>query len=117
VWFKPPTFLLLNKQIHDEATFILKKRSLIFDHGLLDLSTITDFVPAQVLRTVSAITITDAGHPLFQENILVPSWAGYMTLIKQLANILGEGHNLKELTISFKDQVSRLHRERRLHCA
>jgi len=103
VWSKPPTILLINRQIHAEATFVLKKRGLVFDHGLLDLADITEFVPKGLLRTVSSITVTDAGHGLFPRNIAMHSWIGYMTLIEQLGDVLSQGHNLNNLTINLAD--------------
>ncbi|KAK5136994.1 hypothetical protein LTR08_001501 [Meristemomyces frigidus] len=100
IYSKCPTILRINRQIFAEASIFVPKRSLTFNHGLLDLLTVKDFVPESLLRNVSTITIDDSGHPLFKENILAASWMGYVTLIEQLAEILEPGHRLKQLTIS-----------------
>lgn len=100
VWARAPPLFLLNKQIYHESNSIVPKRGITFDHGLLDLMEIQDFVPESLLRTVSSITINDSGHPLLQDNIIAQSWMGYITLLEQLADILSKGHNLKTLTIS-----------------
>jgi len=70
---------------------------------LLDLADITEFVPKGLLRTVSSITVTDAGHGLFPRKIANHSWMGYLTLIEQLGEVLSKGHNLNNLTISLAD--------------
>ncbi|KAK0836260.1 hypothetical protein LTR03_013834 [Friedmanniomyces endolithicus] len=82
---------------------LVRKRSLTFDHGLLDLVDITDFVSKNLFRTVSSITIDDSGHPLFQPNILAASWIGYTSLIGQIGKILSKGHHLKTFTLSLTD--------------
>ncbi|TKA68369.1 hypothetical protein B0A55_07474 [Friedmanniomyces simplex] len=104
VWSKTPTILLINRQIHAEASFYLRNRSLTFDHGLLDLVDVTDFVSPNLFRTVTSITIDDSGHPLFQPNILAASWVGYTSLVQQLGDILSEGHQLKTFTLSLTNK-------------
>ncbi|KAK1068468.1 hypothetical protein LTR74_005547 [Friedmanniomyces endolithicus] len=103
VWSRTPTIFLINKQIFAEASFYVRKRSLTFDHGLLDLVDITDFVSKNLFRTVSSITIDDSGHPLFQHNILAASWIGYTSLVGQIGEILSKGHHLKTFTLSLTD--------------
>ncbi|KAK0264406.1 hypothetical protein LTS09_001884 [Friedmanniomyces endolithicus] len=103
VWSRTPTIFLINKQIFAEASFFVRKRSLTFDHGLLDLVDITDFVSKNLFRTVSSITINDSGHPLFQHNILAASWIGYTSLVGQIGEILSKGHHLKTFTLSLTD--------------
>ncbi|KAK5122159.1 hypothetical protein LTR85_004405 [Meristemomyces frigidus] len=100
IWSKCPTIFLLNRQVYAESFFFVRKCSLTFDHGLLDLLTVNDFVPESLVRNVTSITVNDTGHPLFKDNILAASWMGYITLIEQLAEILAPGHKLKNLTIS-----------------
>jgi len=104
IWSKCPTIFLLNRQVYAEASFLIRKRNLTFDHGLLDLLTIKDFVPDSLIRNVSSITVDDSGHPLFKDNILAASWMGYITLIEQLANVLKDGHRLKQFTISLANE-------------
>lgn len=100
IWSKCPTIFLLNRQVYAEASFFIQKCSLTFDHGLLDLLTLTDFMPKSLVRNVTSITIDDSGHALFQDNILAASWMGYITLIEQLAEVLRLSHKLSNLTIS-----------------
>jgi len=103
IYTRCSAIFLINRFIFTEATFYLRKRSLIFDHGLLDLKDITDFISPALFRNVRAITITDAGHDLFQSNMLSPSWLGYVVLIEQVADLLAAGdHHLHHLTISFE---------------
>ncbi|KAK3680033.1 hypothetical protein LTR78_000410 [Recurvomyces mirabilis] len=104
VYFRTPTILLLNKQIHREAYELVPKRQLTFDHGLLDLADLQDFVSPALLHTVSSITINDSGHPLFKSNMIAASWMGYMTLLEQLADVLSRGHKLKTFEISFEHE-------------
>ncbi|KAI7661154.1 hypothetical protein KC319_g8484 [Hortaea werneckii] len=104
IYAKCPVIFRLNRQIYAESSFLVKKRGLTFDHGLMDLLTIKDFVPESLLRGVSSIDIDDSGHPLFKENILAASWMGYITLIEELAGILKSGHNLKKFSITLTHQ-------------
>ncbi|KAI6795145.1 hypothetical protein KC361_g5169 [Hortaea werneckii] len=104
IYAKCPVIFRLNRQIYAESSFLVKKRDLTFDHGLMDLLTIKDFVPESLIRTVSSIDIDDSGHPLFKENILAASWMGYITLIEELAGILKSGHNLKKFSITLTHQ-------------
>ena len=100
-----PTILLLNRQLYHEALALLRKRSLVFNHGLLDLLTVNDFMCNGLFRNVASITISDVGHPLFQKNIMQESWFGYMSLIGQVAHALtNETHHLKSLTISLSSE-------------
>ncbi|KAI7510841.1 hypothetical protein KC347_g3937 [Hortaea werneckii] len=104
IYAKCPVVFRLNRQIYAESSFLVKKRGLTFDHGLMDLLTIKDFVPESLIRTVSSIDIDDSGHPLFKENILAASWMGYITLIEELAGILKSGHNLKKFSVTLTHQ-------------
>lgn len=71
---------------------------------MLDLKDVTDFIAPGLFRNVRAITITDAGHDLFQPNMLSPSWLGYVVLIEQVAGLLAVAdHHLQYFTISFKN--------------
>lgn len=104
IYSKCPAIFLINRQIYAEASVLVKKCELTFKHGLLDLLTIKDFAPVSLFRNVSSITVNDTGHPLLKSNILTASWMGYVTLIEQLADILKDGHRLKNLTISLADK-------------
>ncbi|RMY19174.1 hypothetical protein D0867_04843 [Hortaea werneckii] len=104
IWAKCPVIFRLNRQIYAESSFLVKKCGLTFDHGLMDLLTIKDFVPESLIRTVSSIDINDSGHPLFKENILGASWMGYITLIEELGGILKSGHNLKKFSITLSHE-------------
>ncbi|KAK5119095.1 hypothetical protein LTR62_000306 [Meristemomyces frigidus] len=103
VYARTPSFFLLNKQTFSESRALIRKRQLTFDHGLLDLASIDDFMLPSLLRTVSSITIDDSGHNIFKSNMLKESWMGYITMIEQIAGVLSKGHNLKKLTIALDD--------------
>ncbi|GAB1742227.1 hypothetical protein NU219Hw_g7784t1 [Hortaea werneckii] len=104
IYAKCPVIFRLNRQIYAESSFLVKKCSLTFDHGLMDLLTIKDFIPESLIRTVSSIDINDSGHPLFKENILGASWMGYITLIEELGGILKSGHSLKKFSITLSHE-------------
>lgn len=111
---RPPILFRLNRQIYKEAVTLLPKRSVLFNHGLLDLANVQDFVAAQVLRTIASITITDTGHDLFRGVASgATSWYGYTELITQLGVILAPGHQLKEFTLEFTSTELKPHVE---HC-
>ncbi|KAK3110345.1 hypothetical protein LTR53_015446 [Teratosphaeriaceae sp. CCFEE 6253] len=101
VFIRTPHIFLINRQILTESRIFLRKRGLTFDHGLLDLADVTDFVKPGLLGNISSLTIDDTGHNLFQDNILAASWIGYMVLIQQLAGFLSKGHKLKTLKLIF----------------
>ncbi|TKA29198.1 hypothetical protein B0A50_03708 [Salinomyces thailandicus] len=105
IYSKCPTIFTVNRQTFVEASFLVRKRSLTFEHGLFDLLTIQDFLPDSLIRTVSSIRIDNTGHPLFKNNILTASWVGYMCLMEELAETLKAGHQLKSLTISLDDEA------------
>jgi hypothetical protein len=100
IWARCPVILLLNKQTYAEASYLQKKRTLTFDHGMLDLLDIKDFISPHILRTVAHINVNDSGHPLFKSNILAASWMGYIELIEQLARHLAPGHNLESFSFT-----------------
>ncbi|KAK5746648.1 hypothetical protein LTR17_000664 [Elasticomyces elasticus] len=104
IYSKSPAIFLLNRQVYNEAKFYLPKRGITLDHGLLDLMDVSDFIRPSLFRSVSSLTIDDSGHPLFKKNIMAASWVGYTSLIEQVAQILGEGHQLKSFTISLSSK-------------
>lgn len=104
VFFHTPNILLVNRQIYLEAKPLLHIQSITFDHGLLDLVSITDFAEEPLFRNLGTITITDTGHKLLGDmKLLATSWVGYIDLIKEMARILSAGHKLKKLKIEFTD--------------
>jgi hypothetical protein len=99
----PPTILLINKQVYHEAVYFLQHKSITFDHGLLHVSDVLSVISPHILRNLSSITINDTAHPIMQDEIQCASWHGYNRLLKQLTNILKDGHRLKQFTIDFTD--------------
>ena len=106
---KTPTIFLANRQTFAEAVSLLSTKSVVFDHGLLDLNSVHDVISENVLQKLSSITITVKGHPILQSKILPMSWRGYMNLITDLSIILRQGHKLKNLTIDFEDKALKRH--------
>lgn len=111
---KAPNVFFINRQIFNEAVYLFYQniRRIRFDHGMLDIVAIKDFISPHILQNVRSIHITDAGHnevirvhhskPLS----LPQSWNGYMHLLTQLGTMLSEtSHKLQDLTINFsRDQ-------------
>nr|POF14106.1 hypothetical protein CFP56_03130 [Quercus suber] len=108
---RTPIIFKLNRQIYIESSMLLTKRSLTFDHGLLDLAFLNDFIRAPVLRTLASITITDAGHDLFRgTKNPANSWYGYMELIEQLGRVfIPAGHRLKTFSLHFASAEFKQH--------
>jgi hypothetical protein len=98
-----PTILLINKQIYCESVYFLQHKSITFDHGLLHVIDVSSVISPHVLRNLSSITINDTAHPIMKDEIQCASWHGYNRLLKQLTNILKDGHRLKQFAIDFTD--------------
>nr|POE69059.1 hypothetical protein CFP56_77969 [Quercus suber] len=111
IQLRTPHIFVLNRQIYAEASCLLPKRALTFDHGLLDLAFLNDFVRAPVLRTLSSITVTDTGHDLFHgTKNPANSWYGYMELIDQLGKVFTPaGHRLKTFNLHFTSPEFKQH--------
>lgn len=59
---------------------------------------------SKIIRQVSSLEITDAGHPMIEGPLLPTKWAGYMRLFKQLGELLSTGeHKLKKLSVKLDD--------------
>lgn len=111
---KAPGIFLVNRQTFREASYLLRKgQHLHFSHGLLKARSLSSVISANILRQISSIDITDIGHPMIKGSILPTSWNGYMTLLRELGEILEDGHNLKALLIDFKDHRLQEHMN---HC-
>jgi hypothetical protein len=107
---KTPNVFLINKQIAREACYIFfSTRSVSFDHGLLEIKYISEFISPKVLQNLTKISITDSGHneiiQLHEANktqALPASWNGYIRMLTQLGALLAaRGHNLQSFTIDF----------------
>jgi hypothetical protein len=106
--YEPPTkvtpaILLINKQIYSEAVGFLYNKSITFNHGLLHVEDVSSVISSHLLRNLTAITINDSAHRIMQDEIQCASWHGYNRLLKQLTNILKDGHRLEHFTIEFND--------------
>ncbi|CAK1362291.1 unnamed protein product [Cercospora beticola] len=94
----PPIFLVC-KQISNEASWVLQKQGVTFQHGLLG-HRLEDVISPNVIRKLSSIEITDAGHGTTDHWGRTVSWFGYINLLKQLGELLSTGeHKLKKLTV------------------
>lgn len=106
---RTPTILLLCRQIYAEAIGLLKKKAVVFNHGLLDIKGIDEVISEHALRRLGAIEINVSGHSMLQRNIEYISWTGYMDLLSSLGRILSEGHSLRKLLIDLSDADLALH--------
>jgi hypothetical protein len=100
---KTPTIFLICRQITAEVLALLPKKSITFHHGLMGAGFVDNVMSENLLRNVSSINIDVKGHRILKSNMFSVSWRGYMDLLADLANILRNGHRLKNLTIDLRD--------------
>lgn len=95
-----PGIILASKGILRESLPVLYSTPMIFTHGILKAS-LRDVVSPRLIQRLTHITITDAGIDLLHMDLVI-TFHGVQHLFKQLADILQDGHNLRELKFIVK---------------
>lgn len=110
---RTPTILLLNRQITSEARAELKRMTVRFDHGLLDICGISKSngpISQAALRNIGTIVISTNGHPTLEGNHKLRSFFGYTNLLIGLFKALkGADHQLRKLEVNLSDKGLGVH--------
>lgn len=115
-----PSIFLVNRQIFTEAIAALRQHTITFNHGIFNTKLI-NIIKHNPLRHLGSIEINDNGHPLLAKKTLNCTWHGYtryvcrasfdhhslsltlFRLLHTLADILSDGHRLKNFTLRLND--------------
>lgn len=111
VYKNTPGVLLICKQVYLEAREVLKKQSISFHHGMLDIISLESVMNPSILTNISKLTIDATGHEIIHKakGLVGPSWRGHLDLIVDISEILSQGHRLKIFTLDFTDKTLKSH--------